>query len=364
MKPLGGKLAQSYVRDAQIWTDKLVNGVGDFDWTSDEVLVQSNDQGDYELTPPTGEFQLVTLGGQKQDSAGNWIEASPMLAPAPGVGQTTTNITPLTTLVAFEPALKEKLAAYGDWNTDIASPSGVNGNLLRIAKTVETLSSVVSGGDSPLVDNLAANLRSLGVLAAQLNSPNTDLMDNESLKEIASSALKVIISDRSLVPEEKALSTAQQDQLVSSLEQAVEGITQAISASENVVENANLLAEIETVLDNASVAQTVSIKLSLGNSNNLNFGAVIDNITLYLSGSDLSLTAEVSDDDPGSLEYEWSTTSQSFSVTNSTQSTAQVSNFSISSSLQISLTIVDPEANHSDTVSCIWKQINPTICNF
>ena len=71
-----------------------------------------------------------------------------MLAPAPEVGQTVTNITPLTTLVAFELTLKEKLSAYGDWNADIASPSGVNGNLLRIAMTVEPLSSAVSGGSS------------------------------------------------------------------------------------------------------------------------------------------------------------------------------------------------------------------------
>ena len=218
---LEGKLAQSYVKHAQVWADKLVGGEGDLKWQNGESLAVSSSGGGYQLTGITGNFQVVTFGGKKQDSAGNWIDAIPMMAPAPEAGQTTTNVTPLTTLVAFEPALKQKLAAYGDWNADIASPSGVSGNLLRIAKTVETLSSTISGGDSPLITDFNANLKSLGFLATQLNS-SSDLADDTGLKTAASSALTSIVSNSALV--QSPPTAARRAELVGSLEQAVQGL--------------------------------------------------------------------------------------------------------------------------------------------
>ena len=119
---VGGKLAQSYVEGALIWADKLVDGRGNLKLDAEEPRTRSEADGDYQLSGITGDYQLVTFGGYKKNSSGTKIKAAPMLAPAPEAGQTITNITPLTTLVAFEPTLKEKLSAYGDWNADIASP--------------------------------------------------------------------------------------------------------------------------------------------------------------------------------------------------------------------------------------------------
>ena len=358
---VGGKLAQNYVKGARVWADKLVNGEGDLKWQNGESLAVSSSDGGYHLTEITGDFQVVTYGGKKQDSAGNWIDAIPMVAPAPEAGQTTTNVTPLTTLVAFEPALKQKLAAYGDWNADIASPNGVSSNLLRIAKTVETLSSTISGGDSPLITDFNANLKSLGVLATQLNATGGDLASDTVLKASASNALTTIVADTTLV--QNTPTAAKKSQLTNSLEQAVQGITGAISATNEVVlEDSVLLSQIEEVLDNASIDDTVSITLSMGGSN-LNFGAIITEIEMQWVANTLVLIATVADDDYSSLDYNWSTTSSPLSVTNPSLPTARVSNFD-GSSLRVSLTLIDIAANDfTDTRSCVW-QTNPTICEF
>ena len=356
---LEGKLAQSYVKHAQVWADKLVGGEGDLKWQNGESLAVSSSGGGYQLTGITGNFQVVTFGGKKQDSAGNWIDAIPMMAPAPEAGQTTTNVTPLTTLVAFEPALKQKLAAYGDWNADIASPSGVSGNLLRIAKTVETLSSTISGGDSPLITDFNANLKSLGFLATQLNS-SSDLADDTGLKTAASSALTSIVSNSALV--QSPPTAARRAELVGSLEQAVQGITDNIRADGVVVEDPTLLAKIETVLEEASIADTVSVTLSMGGGN-LNFGAVITEIEMSWNANTLDLTAVVPDDDPSSLDYNWSITPSVLSLDNPNAPLAQVSNFD-GRNLRVSLTVIDTAAsNFTDTRSCTW-QTNPTVCEF
>ncbi len=358
---VGGKLAQNYVKGARVWADKLVNGEGDLKWQNGESLAVSSSDGGYQLTEITGDFQVVTYGGKKQDSAGNWIDAIPMVAPAPEAGQTTTNVTPLTTLVAFEPALKQKLAAYGDWNADIASPNGVSSNLLRIAKTVETLSSTISGGDSPLITDFNANLKSLGVLATQLNATGGDLASDTVLKASASNALTTIVADTALV--QNTPTAVKKSQLTNSLEQAVQGITGAISATNEVVlEDSVLLSQIEEVLDNASIDDTVAITLNMGGSN-LNFGAIITEIEMQWVANTLVLIATVADDDYSSLDYNWSTTSSPFSVTNPSLPTARVSNFD-GSSLRVSLTLIDIAANDfTDTRSCVW-QTNPTICEF
>ncbi len=346
------------MKEAQVWADQLVAGEGNLEWEEGEPLALSGDAGDYELTGATGEFMLVTSGGKKQNSSGAWIDASPMVAPAPEAGQTTTNVTPLTTLVAFEPELKEKLDALGGWNADIASPDGVSGNLLRIAKTVETLSSTISGGDSPVVSDFSANLKSLGELARELNSATGDLASDTVLKASASSALTTIVSDPTLVPNPPADAQA----LVRSLEQAVEGITAAIPATdEAVVEDSELLAQIEEVLDNASIEETVAVTVTMGQG--LQFPPVIREITLSLEDDNttLTLSADVSDDNLSSLSYDWSINSPTMSLTNPTQPSTQISGFD-NSDLQIFLMVTDPVSN-VDIASCVWAETNPTVCN-
>jgi len=356
---ISGKLAQSYVRGATVWAEKLVNGVGNYQRDPGEADGVSSENGDFQLSGATGDFHLATSGGKKLDSQGNEVDAAPMLAPAPIAGQTSTNITPITTLVAFKPTLKEKLAQYGDWNADIASSTGVNGNLLRIAKIAESLSSAVSGGTSPLVTDFEGNLKSLGQLANQLNSTSEDLSDPTVLKSVSSTALSAILNDPEIV--QTTVSADKKASLISSMEQAVEGIAQAIPADQIVIEDSATLAAVETVLQEANIDQTIQIKVTLGGGSSLQWAPVIRQIRMELSGSELTLTSSVDDDDTTSLTYTWTMTSGSFSISSPQQFKASISAFD-ESEITVSLGITDSSGS-SDTASCTW-QTNPTTCTF
>ena len=279
---VGGKLAQSYVKDAQVWADQLVNGVGNLEWDDGEPLALSGEEGDYQLTSDnpwvlSGDFQIVTSGGKKTDSSGNWIDAAPMVAPAPEPGQAQAHVTPLTTLVAFAPELKEEFDKLGGWNADIASPSGVSGNLLRIAKTVETLSNTLSGGSSPVISDLGSSLKSLGKLATTLKAiaeTGGDLASEELLEASTSSAIEEVLSDPILVPNPP--SATQREALKNSVTQAVRGIATTILATdEPVAEDPNLLAQIEDIFEEASIDGEVSFAVNMGTGSTLSFGAVI-----------------------------------------------------------------------------------------
>jgi len=356
---ISGKLAQSYVRGATVWAEKLVNGVGNYQRDVGEADGISSENGDFQLSGATGDFLLATSGGKKLDSQGNEVDAAPMLAPAPLAGQTSTNITPITTLVAFQPTLKEKLAQYGDWNADIASSTGVNGNLLRIAKIAESLSSAVSGGASPLVTDFEGNLKSLRQLASQLNSTSEDLSDSTVLKSVVSTALGSILNDPEIV--QTTVSADKKASLISSMEQAVEGIAQAIPADQIVIEDSATLAAVETVLQEANIDQTIQIKVTLGGGSSLEWAPVIREITIVSSGNKLTLTATVDDDDTPSLNYAWSTSSPNLIIDNSQQAKAQISDFD-QSEVTVTLQLTD-SGGSTDTAECTW-QTSTTICKF
>ena len=353
-----GKLAQSYVRGATVWAEKLVDGVGNYQRDPGEADGISSENGDYQLLGATGDFLLVTSGGKKLDSQGNEVDAAPMMAPAPEAGQASTNITPITTLVVFEPDLKTKLAEYGDWNADIASPSGVNGNLLRIAKIAETLSSAVSGGTSPIVEDLAGNLKSIGALASQLTSTSEDLTDPSVLTGVASSALSTVLSDPDIV--QNNLSAEQKASLISSIEQATQGIANAIPANQDVVEDSATLAAVEAVLQEAKIDQSIQIKITLGGGSSLKWAPVIREISMVSSGNRLTLTATVDDDDTANLSYAWSAGSD-LTISNPQQAEAQMLDFN-ESEVTVTLQLTD-SGGSTDTAACTW-QTSTTICTF
>jgi len=358
-KQLSGKLAQNYVRGATILTDKLVDGVGNFVRDTGETDAISEESGDYSVLGPGGDYLLVTSGGQKQNSAGVWVDAAPMMAPPPEPGQATTNITPLTTLVAFEPELKQKLNELGGWNADIASPSGVNGSLLRIAKTVETLATVVGGGATPLVSDLGSQLKSLGKFATQINVTTEELANPETLKSVAAKSLTEIVSDPTLVATPP---TAEQQALLNTaLTDAVQAIAETIP--DGPVVEVETLAELETAqkssLDSIGVTPGITIPISLTGS--VTFQPVIRKVNLTLSGSTLTLTAEVDQGGANDVKYAWSSSPASFNLVSQQEATAQINNYD-RSALGITLRVTDSTGNLSDTATCTWIA-NPTTCD-
>ena len=358
-----GKLAQGYVSGAQVWYDLVEqNGLGNLQRDPGEMDTLSALDGSYSLGGVEGTGLLVTMGGIFLNSKGQKIDAIPMLAPAPQVNQLVSNITPITTLVAAEPNLKEKLQNFGDWNTDIADPFGTSAPLLRLAKTVEGLSSLLGDGEEPIALNEGAQLLSILALANSLDSlPAEKLAEENSLQQAASEALDVILEDSTLV---RNINSSVKTKIKESMAQVVISITNNIPSSGVVVES-SVVANIENAQEAAqselkdTLDQQVTISLGgLG----LNFDPIITKITLELIGDDLHLFAEVSDDQPETLQYRWDS-SPILDLTDPFSAKAVLPNFD-NSEIIIILRVTDAGESYVTDI-CTWdNSSNPTICDF
>lgn len=358
-----GKLAQGYVDGAQVWYDLVEeSGFVNFQRDPGEVDTLSAFDGSYSLGELEGTGLLVTQGGTFLNSKGQKIAAAPMLAPMPEASQLFTNITPITTLVAAEPNLKEKLQSLGNWNTDIADPAGTSAPLLRLAKTVEGLSGLLGKGTEPIVLNEEAQLRSILVLARSLNDlPVEKLVEESSLQQAANESLDIILEDTTLV---RNINSSVRTKIKESMAQLVSAISSSIPASGEVVES-SIVADIEDVQEamQAEILNALDqqVTISLGGFG-LNFDPIITKITLELVEDDLILSAEVSDERPESLLYRWDT-SPVLELKDPFSATTSLSDFDNSSVIVI-LRITDDAETYATEI-CAWDNMtNPTVCDF
>ena len=358
-----GKLAQGYVDGARVWYDQVEeNGLGNLRRDPGETDTLSAVDGSYSLGGLKGTGLLVTQGGTFLNSKGQKIAAAPMLAPMPEASQSINNITPITTLVAAEPNLKEKLKRFGDWNTDIADSAGTSAPLLRLAKTVEGLSGLLGNGEEPIVLNEEAQLRSILVLARSLDSlPVEELVEEGSLQQAANEALDVILEDTTLV---RSINSSVKTKIKESMAQLVSTISSSIPATGEVVES-SIVANIEDVQESIQAeildALDQQVTVSLGGFG-LNFDPIITKITLDLIGDDLHLSAEVSDDQPETLQYRWDS-SPILDLTDPFSGKAVLPNFD-NSEIIIILRVTDAGESYVTDI-CTWdNSTNPTICDF
>ena len=361
--PIQGKLAQNYVGGAQVWYDLLgPDGSGNYQRDPGEQDTLSEKNGSYSLVISEKEGLLISFGGTYLNSEGKELLASPMLAPKPLSSKGTFNITPITTLVAAEPSLKLSLEKLGDWNTDIASPDGASAPLLRLAKTVESLSGILGHGDEPIALNDVARLRSITIFANSLVALSAEeLISSSSLRSASSSALEQIFADKSI---SRNLNISVRTQIQSSMEDLVNVIVSRIPSSGNVVES-DVVASIEKVQSaaQASIQNELDqqVTVSLGGLG-FEFDPIITKITLELKNDKLHMAAVVSDERPETLSYRW-TTSPTTNLSNP---------FSVESSLDkydnSTLTVILRVTDDTDTYTteiCAWdEKSNPTICDF
>jgi len=357
-----GKLAQAYVAGARVWYDKKnAESSGNFLRDPGEPDTLSNAEGGYSLENLQGDGVLITQGGSYRNSQGQSVPAAPMLAPAPSLNQPT-NITPITTLVAAEPSLKQKLASLGDWNADIADPNGTSAPLLRIAKTVEGLSGLLSYGEEPITNSDTANLRAILIFAEKLASIPEDKLANEStLKEVSSNALVQILEDPSIV---RTLGNNVKIGIRTAMLQLVSVITEEIPVSGRVVES-DIVKKIEETQSNSQSAIQEELDqqviISLGGFG-FEFDPIITRIDLGLEENSLYLTAEVVDERPDTLSYRWST-SPPMAVRDPFSSSAVIENFE-NFPITIILQVTDDTETNTTEV-CAWdNESNPKNCSF
>ena len=356
-----GKLAQGYVEGAQIWYDlKESDGLGNFQRDPGEPDTLSSSGGSYLLQSLQGEGVLITNGGSYRNHQGQLVTAAPMLAPAPSENQSATNITPVTTLVAAEPTIKEKLSLLGDWNADIADPGGTSAPLLRIAKTVEALSALLRSGEEPITLSASSNLRAIMTFAEKLaNSPQENLADEATLADTSAAALDQVLNDSSIV---RALGENVKDAVKASMSQLVTAITSEIPASGSVIESEvveNIEGSLTTAQSSIQDVLDQQVTISLGG---FEFDPIIIQIVLQFVESELRFSAEVEDERMDTLTYRWSTL-PTMVVQDPFSETARIENFD-NNSLTVILQVTD-DTDTNTTEVCAWdNKSNPKICNF
>jgi len=300
-RQLSGRLAQSYVMGANVWADRIEpNGSTNQKLDEDENATTSDSQGSYSLTPEYLDYVLVTEGGFKLNAVGAYIPAAPMLATVPNDGRTEVHITPLTTLVAAAPQLETVIAPSGDWRADIASPSGIPGELLKLAKVTEAYWMLLAGGTNPIVVTTQQQLSALSIFARNLAQEGRAKI-LEDLPSLVGRAIDETLSNpeisRSLTPESKLALNLQLTGLTA-------GLAELLPNNDPVVEE-DLLSEFDEL--NQQAFDSVQSVLCAGSSEiSIQFDPIILSISLLPIGENMvAVRGKVSDDDIGSLNTYW-----------------------------------------------------------
>ena len=249
---ISGKLAQAYVDNATIILDRKLSGSHKGNCTQDagEGKTHSDPFGVFSISVSHHDFVICTIGGTYKNSKGDDVPASPMLAPTPDSSNSAWNVTPLTTLVTTHPELKNKLDEMGGWNADIASPEGVPGRLLRLAKTVETFDEMtkqINQGDQQ-------RLKAMEYLANsfKLNGVSTD---NTTLLTSVKIALHNAMNDTEIIPTGSDAQSLSEEAVLNQVENVLtEGVFSAIKNTDVSVVEQKILSKIEIATDNATKA--------------------------------------------------------------------------------------------------------------
>lgn len=237
-----GRAAQTYVADALVLADRITSGsTGNFAADAKEIPARTDGAGSFTLTipPAYGDYVLFVSGGTVTDSQGNQMEALPMLAP-----RGARNITPVTTLVALNPGLREKIGP--SYDADIADPAGVDGAILQLAKATEAVLDLLTRKSPAAIQGIENQMRIYAKLADILVKPDTDLKDDQSLSEAIYMAAAAVLLDNAIEKDETVLA-GDAFGIANILARAAGGILMQIPEDQTVTE-ADILPIYEGVL--------------------------------------------------------------------------------------------------------------------
>ena len=298
---LSGKLAQSYVMGANVWADRIEpDGSINQQLDEDENATTSDSNGGYLLAPNYLDYVLVTEGGFKMSATGAYIPAAPMLATVSEDSRAEMHITPLTTLVTADPDLESIFAQSGDWRADIASPQGIPGEFLKLAKVTEAYWMLLAGGTNPIIQSTQQQFSALSILANKLaQGGETAIL--EDLPSLVGQAMDETLNNpeisRILTEDSKLALNLQLTGLTA-------GLVELLPNNDQIVEEA-LLSEFDKLNQQAfNAVQNILCEFSDGVS--VQFDPIILSISLArTSENTVAVRGTVSDDDIASLSTYW-----------------------------------------------------------
>jgi len=300
-RQLSGRLAQNYVMGANVWADRIEpDGSVNQQLDEDENFTISGPVGEYDLAPDYLDYVLTTEGGFRLGASGVYIPAAPMLATLPEDRRIEVHITPLTTLVTAETALENIFAQSGDWRADIASPEGIPGALLKLAKVTEAYWMLLAGGSKPIIQSTKQQFSALSILANKL-AQGGETAISEDLPSLVGQAVDETLDNpeisRILTEDSKLALKLQLTGLTASL-------VELLPNNDQIVEEA-LLSEFDELNQQAFEAIQFVVCAD-SNEVSIQFDPIILSISLArTSENTVAVRGTVSDDDIASLSTYW-----------------------------------------------------------
>lgn len=259
---LAGKVAKGYVSFALVIADKIVAGDHNYVLDDGEVSTYTDANGDFDLTVPGGygNYVLVSLGGTIKDSNGNDVPAPPLLAPAGSK-----NITPLTTLVSLNPALRNQIENQTgeDFDVDLADPAGINSDAMELAQAVRTVLDILTDPNAPVVSDPEDLMLIVEHLATSLDGQ--DLVDDTTVSDAIENGLTNALNDPAIIDPNQVVITSVAN-VVGAVGGAVDGVLGAIAEGQDNVPEDNLLTTIENQVGTAvgtTATNTQSVSLEV-----------------------------------------------------------------------------------------------------
>jgi Raf kinase inhibitor-like YbhB/YbcL family protein len=248
---ISGKVIQSAVNGATVFLDQD----GDRRQDTGEPTATTNADGSYSFTVDTsalGSYEIVSTGGTVVDSNGNTEPAVTMIAP-----QGASNVSLLTTLVALEPALATQFTAANlQYDADLTDASGVDAQLIRLAKVAETFAQSFATSNSPYFTDTADQLKALARFAIAAEASGSVLTDNATTLSTAATTAIADIESRYSVDVDDTLAT--------SISSAVSSVATAISATAGTITESSIQVAFDSSMDTlqTSVANALASESS------------------------------------------------------------------------------------------------------
>jgi hypothetical protein len=203
-------------------------------------------------------------------------------------------------LVTADPDLETIFAQSGDWRADIASPEGIPGALLKLAKVTEAYWMLLAGGSKPIIQSSKQQFSALSILANKL-AQGGETAISEDLPSLVGQAVDETLDNpeisRILTEDSKLALKLQLTGLTASL-------VELLPNNDQIVEEA-LLSEFDELNQQAFEA-IQSVVCADSNEVSIQFDPIILSISLArTSENTVAVRGTVSDDDIASLSTYW-----------------------------------------------------------
>jgi hypothetical protein len=242
---LQGYVSQTRVNNAKVWIDRA-SSTGAYNNTLDfgETSGTTSANGLFSLTQnsldESNNYRIVTLGGTARSVSAFAESVGVMLAP-----RGATNVTPLTTMVALNNELADKIGqtlssgigSYSaKYDVDIAKSGGTFGEHLQLAKGIETFMYVLgrSNPDLPIISSTKGHIEALQILANRLNELDAASIYNPTSisSKIGAAATEVLNS--STIDSLVLLGTTERATISTQIESAAASVMKAVSKGTGV----------------------------------------------------------------------------------------------------------------------------------